>query len=163
MNDSQRVDVIHGTGFAQPICFHFPACVLWTQDVALDRRVYYCVWGFNDGRHGHSYCCRLKEKHGECLSWSVEKSCPIYPQVPQFIFSYYSFLLPTFLSPSLCPPIPPSPPFLLFLGQHPWHMEVSRLGVELELQLSAYTTAKATSDPGGHRDLHHSSRQRCDP
>ena len=32
--------------------------------------------------------------------------------------------------------------FLSFLGLHPWHMEVSRLGVELELQLLAYTTAK---------------------
>ena len=27
-----------------------------------------------------------------------------------------------------------------FLGPHPWHMEVPRLGVELELQLLAYTT-----------------------
>ena len=28
-----------------------------------------------------------------------------------------------------------------FLGPHMWHMEVSRLGVESELQLMAYTTA----------------------
>ena len=33
-------------------------------------------------------------------------------------------------------------PFLFFLGPHPQHMEVSRLGVKLELQLLAYTTAK---------------------
>ena len=30
--------------------------------------------------------------------------------------------------------------FFFFLGLHPRHMEVSRLGVELELQLQAYTT-----------------------
>ena len=32
--------------------------------------------------------------------------------------------------------------FLLFLGLHPWHMEVLRLGVKSELQLLAYTTAE---------------------
>ena len=37
---------------------------------------------------------------------------------------------------------PPS----IFLGPYPWHMEVPRLGVELELQLPAYTTATATPD-----------------
>ena len=47
----------------------------------------------------------------------------------------------------------------LFLGPHPWHMEVRRLGVQLELQLLAYTTATATQDPSHDCDLHHSSRQ----
>ena len=39
--------------------------------------------------------------------------------------------------------------FLLFLGPHPWHLEVPKLGVELELQLPAYTTAhsNAGSEP----------------
>ena len=37
--------------------------------------------------------------------------------------------------------------FLVFLGPYPWHMEVPRLGVKLELQLPAYTTATATWDP----------------
>ena len=37
--------------------------------------------------------------------------------------------------------------FLGFLGPHVQHMEVPRLGVALELQLPAYTTAKATQDP----------------
>jgi len=41
----------------------------------------------------------------------------------------------------------------------PWHMEVSRLGVEAELQLLAYTTATATQDPSHVCDLPHSSRQ----
>ena len=33
-----------------------------------------------------------------------------------------------------------------FLGPHPQHMEVPRLGVELELYLLAYTTATAMPD-----------------
>ena len=37
--------------------------------------------------------------------------------------------------------------FLAFLGSHLWHMEVPRLGVELELHLPAYTTATAVQDP----------------
>ena len=36
--------------------------------------------------------------------------------------------------------------FLLFLGVHPQHMEVPRLGLELDLQLLAYTTATAMRD-----------------
>ena len=38
-------------------------------------------------------------------------------------------------------------------------MEISRLGVELELQLLAYTTATATQDPSRVCDLQHSSQQ----
>ena len=36
--------------------------------------------------------------------------------------------------------------FFCFLGPHMWHMEVPRIGVELELQLPAYTTATAMRD-----------------
>ena len=49
--------------------------------------------------------------------------------------------------------------FFSFLGLHPGPMEVPRLGVESELQLSAYFTATATQDPRCVCDLHHSSRQ----
>ena len=35
--------------------------------------------------------------------------------------------------------------FFVFLGPHPWHMKVPRLGAESEL--SAYTTATAMPDP----------------
>ena len=38
-------------------------------------------------------------------------------------------------------------------------MEVLRLGVEMELQLPAYTTATETQDLSQVFDLHHSSRQ----
>ena len=49
--------------------------------------------------------------------------------------------------------------FLSFLGPHLRHMEVPRLGVQLELQLLAYTSATATQDPNHVCDLYHSSRQ----
>ena len=48
---------------------------------------------------------------------------------------------------------------LVFLGPHPQHMEVPRLGVKLELQPPAYTTATATPGPSPSGDLHPSSRQ----
>ena len=48
----------------------------------------------------------------------------------------------------------------VFLGLHPQHVEVPRLGVESELQLPAYSTAPAMPDPSHICDLHLSSRQR---
>ena len=45
-------------------------------------------------------------------------------------------------------------------GLHPGHMEVPRLGVELELSLPVYTTATVTSDLSCVCDPHPSSRQR---
>ena len=41
----------------------------------------------------------------------------------------------------------------------PWHMEVLRLGVQLELQLLAYATATATRDLSRICELQHSSWQ----
>ena len=52
---------------------------------------------------------------------------------------------------------------LSFLGLHPRHMEVPRLGVQLELQPPAYTKATAMPDPSCLWDLHHSSLQRWIP
>ena len=40
-----------------------------------------------------------------------------------------------------------------FLGQHPWHMEVSSLGVKSELQLPACIMATTTLDPSPVCDL----------
>ena len=37
--------------------------------------------------------------------------------------------------------------FFFFKGSHPWHMEVPRLAVKLELWPPAYTTATAILDP----------------
>ena len=42
---------------------------------------------------------------------------------------------------------------------HPWYVEVPRLGVKLELQLPACTTATAMQDLRRICDLHHTSRQ----
>ena len=49
--------------------------------------------------------------------------------------------------------------FLPLLGLHPRHMEVPRLWVESELQLPAYATATATTDPSRVYNLYHSSWQ----
>ena len=46
-----------------------------------------------------------------------------------------------------------------FLGLCPLYMEVPRLGVQLELQLPAYTTATAMRDLSHVCDLHHNSWQ----
>ena len=48
---------------------------------------------------------------------------------------------------------------MVFLGPHLQHLKVPRLGVELKLQLPAYTTATAMPDPNHVCDLHHSSLQ----
>ena len=52
--------------------------------------------------------------------------------------------------------------FILLFRATPWHMEVPRLGIELELQLLGYAAATATAawDPSCVCDLQHSSRQR---
>ena len=50
--------------------------------------------------------------------------------------------------------------FFSFLGPHPRHMEVPRLGVESELQLPDCATATAMQDPSLICDLRHSSWQR---
>ena len=53
--------------------------------------------------------------------------------------------------------------FCLFLGLHLLHMEVPRLGVKLEEQLLACSTAAAIQDPSCICDLHHGSRERWIP
>ena len=47
----------------------------------------------------------------------------------------------------------------VFLGPHPWHTELLRLGVELELQRLATATAMAMPDQSRICDLHHNSQQ----
>ena len=64
-----------------------------------------------------------------------QKSCSVFFF---FFFFFWSFVL---------------------LGPHSQRMEVPRLGVELELQLPAYTTATATPDQSRVCDLHQSSWQ----
>ena len=49
--------------------------------------------------------------------------------------------------------------FLCFLGPHLWPKEVTRLGIELELQLLAYATVIATQNLSRLCDLHRSLRR----
>ena len=53
--------------------------------------------------------------------------------------------------------------FFSFLRLHLWHMEVPRLGVELELQLLAYATDTAMLEPSLVCDPHNSSGQHLIP
>ena len=62
---------------------------------------------------------------------------------------YECYALDTLLSTPFC-----------FLGLQVWHMEVPRLGIELELLLPAYVRATETWDPSHICDLHPSSQQR---
>ena len=57
---------------------------------------------------------------------------------------------PLWLSGNIC---------FAFLGLHLQHVEVPRLGVDLELQLPGYTTATATLDLSHICKLHHGSWQ----
>ena len=79
------------------------------------------------------------------VRWLVEASTP-------------SGVLPVFVGVSSN-----APPTFSILGPHPWHMEVSRLGVDSELQPPAYTTVRATQDLSHVFDLHHSSWTRWIP
>ena len=45
--------------------------------------------------------------------------------------------------------------FFFFLGLYPWHMEIPKLGVESELQLLAYATARAMLDLNHICSQHH--------
>ena len=49
--------------------------------------------------------------------------------------------------------------FFAFLGVGGQHMEVPKLGGELELELPAYATVTATRDPSRICELHHRSQQ----
>ena len=53
--------------------------------------------------------------------------------------------------------------FFCFLGLHLCHMEVPRLGVQLELQLPAYARATAIWDLSHTCDLHHRQRRILNP
>ena len=63
------------------------------------------------------------------------------------------------LMPASLLPLFPFCFFFFFFWLYPWHMEVPRLGVELELQLPSYATATATWDPSHICILHRSLLQ----
>ena len=74
------------------------------------------------------------------------------------IIVYYKILniVPySIVRPCCCPLLT----LFIYLFMYPWHMEVPRLGVQLQLQLPAYVTATATPDLSCVCDLHHKSQQ----
>ena len=86
------------------------------------------------------------------LMWSLpedqRKPCCLWQSFSNYQ-QYLKICLPAFL-----------PLFIyLFLWPYLQHMEVPKAGVELELQLLAYTTTTAAQDLSCLCDLHHSSRQ----
>ena len=71
----------------------------------------------------------------------------LYSQVFSDFVLYLLTCLPIYLGPiAFFMSLLPFFFFLVFLGPYLQHMEVPRPGVELELQMSAYTTATATQD-----------------
>ena len=91
----------------------------------------------------------------------------LYPRdsVFFFCFSHPTLMLPSYASPwniflSLLILVIFDFFFFFFSGPHPQNIEIPRLGVELELQLLAYTAATATPDPSHICNLHHSSLHR---
>ena len=89
----------------------------------------------------HSFLCM--KVLGTVLSWPDDHCSVICGYL--FLFGPNLFLFLFFI--------------FCFLGPHLWHMKFPRLGVELELQLLAYTTAAATPDLSRIWNLHHSSQQ----
>ena len=79
----------------------------------------------------------------------IEASCCSNVLISFWVASPFSVFFQLFL---------PSFSFF-FLGPHLQHMEVPRLGVELELQLPAYATAIAMQDPSHICDLYCSAGQ----
>ena len=100
-----------------------------------------CTSGF--GQQGSSKHFQTFRSCFHC--WMDSTPRPTPSPVPPLLFSSSSFFF-----------------FFFFcsLGPHPQYMEIPRLGVELELQLPAYTTATAMPDPSCICNLHHSSWQR---
>ena len=117
------------------------------------------------------YCCTTTGTptfpfHRSDLNYKPRASQPVFAQLDQ----NHSHLLegrvegrldPLYYSKKYLHPFIQHPFFFFFffLGPHPWHMEVPRLGVQSELQLPAYARATATRDLSRICDLHHSSRQ----
>ena len=95
-------------------------------------------------------------QHACCPPWLMVHS-PSPPAAQPSTWGHPDLLMFSFMTLS-------SPPFFffVFLGPLSWHMghmEVSRLGVKLELQPMTYTTAKAMLDLSHICELHHSSWQ----
>ena len=108
----------------------------------------------NEGLFNNVYCCTI-ESH----RYQAQEAKEIKTASPSFFSSLLRFIYALFL---LLPAVNLSFSFSFFLsffgflGPHLWHMEVPRLGVQLEQQMLAYTTATATPDLSCVCGLYHS-------
>ena len=115
-------------------------------------------------------CNPTLSSHWRSSAWTFPFSWNVIcyrPSLISFFIPKIIFLIKaTLTTPNTCPTqmisfILPLFLFFCFLGPHSQHLEVPRLGSELDLQLPAYNTATATAtpDPSPVCDLHHSSQQ----
>ena len=102
---------------------------------------YYSYYGNGESEKQKDLGTYSKAKHESEL---IYKSSTLKWLTTQI---YFRFSIPTSLTFY----------FFGFLGPHLWHMDIPSLGIELELQLPAYSTATATPDLSHACDLHHSS------
>ena len=100
----------------------------------------------------HCFCLRDTELQRSMITYI--QNTPSFHFL--FLFLFLSFILSFFLS--FFPPSLPSFLFSFFVP-YPWHMELHRLGIQLELQLLACATATAIRDLSHVCNLHHSSQQ----
>ena len=113
-----------------------------------------CVWDLHCSSWQRWVLNQLSEDRDPTSIWIFMDTGGVLNPLGHKGNSAYQIYLQIF-SPILCTGFslsPPTPPH--FLGPHPRHLEVPRLGVESELQLSAYTTATATQDPSCIGNLH---------
>ena len=120
------------------------------------------------------HICELVSVHCQDPLFPTRLICNLCLPLPVTVESAgLGFISSTLSHPSQCPqlsagfqgPVVGLPPdhlffifyFFAFLGLHPQHMEVPRLGVQSELQLPAYAPATATSDLSRVCDLHHTA------
>ena len=102
--------------------------------------------------------------YGQGWAWHSPSLRTLILPLPFYSWSFSLFrTIITTATNACCLCLGSIPPFFVvfffFLRLNLWHMEVSRLGVELELQLLAYTTATAAQDPSRICDLCYSLRQ----
>ena len=103
---------------------------------------------------------RTKKDYGACSAQVFPRNRPVLPPSQVTVRLTSSLVSVESTAFSVWSPSVLFSLFFVFLGPHLRYMEVPSLGVELELQLPAYTTATAARDLNRVFNLHHSSRQR---
>ena len=105
----------------------------------------YCIWHLLQSKNSHNAWCTSLYFRGNIFVIRLCYSSPLTGRAERlaarvlFVCLFYWFFC--------------------LLGLHPWHMEVPRLGVKLELRCQPYVTGTAMQDPSYICNLHHSSPQ----